>query len=343
MDLNELMALAAWIDRHLGAKRVHKLYNALLGPLNENAQGVQPRKPFEQELSNLLSALEAADESELTQDQTEFLDKLGLAELVGVRGATNLRTVLNETPLDVASTARKVSELSGKFGQGMEKVGLIKNALSSLVEKPEVEEPTAILRIRFAGKAALGNIVDFKTWGQEWHDIGRGIALAVGIKPEEIRVIGARKGSIILELGLALAVVKLISAISMECLKVAGRTLEIMEQYQKVQALKLANEQLAQDIKKEAENEKKAGLERIQVEIEALVSSEHQLDGEQKTALSASVRKLVSFLEKGGELDVHIPEAITSEGNAQEAEKLRETVREIRRLEAQQKRLEHLE
>lgn len=299
MDVEELLALTAWVDKFLVARRTHRQYNVLAAVLNENAQGVQPRKPMDQELAALFSNLEGVEVNQLTLDQLEFLGRLGLADHVAGTGIENVKRILADNPIDISTTARRINEIAARVGKGIELSNGIKAALANLVELQKPTESTAVLRVRFAGASAVKNIVDLKQWSKEWHDIGRGIALAVGQAPETITVVGARKGSIIIELGVLYGIAKIVSAIMMECLKVAGRTLEIQEQYEKIRALRLANAKLAEDLRAEIERERKAGLERIEQDIEKLIIRDKPLSQEERTALGASTKKLVAFGDSG--------------------------------------------
>jgi hypothetical protein len=46
----------------------------------------------------------------------------------------------------------------------------------------------------------MSNVADFRKWGTFWFEIGRGVAMAHNAAPEEIKIVGATKGSIIIEL-----------------------------------------------------------------------------------------------------------------------------------------------
>jgi hypothetical protein len=228
--------------------------------------------------------------------------------------------------------------------EGIEKSTAIKNSLGTLVETP-TSGTDVLVRVAFTGGAAMKNIVDFKKWGAEWHDIGRGIAMANGISPEEIRVVGAKNGSIVIELAVGLAIAKIVSAIILESLKVAERVLEIQAKAEQVRSMKLSNDKIALDLEKEAEAFKADEVNRITEQVTEQLGLKPKQEGDKVVALTGSIKKMVNFIESGGEVDCVVPDE-KSPGDGEENQELKKDVAqlraalaEIRALESRVKRL----
>lgn len=80
----------------------------------------------------------------------------------------------------------------------------------------------------------MSNLSDFKSWGSTWYDIGRGVAMGHGTPPEDIKVVGATRGSIIIELGVAYAIAATTSRIILEALKLAEKSLALRKTVEEI-------------------------------------------------------------------------------------------------------------
>ena len=185
----------------------------------------------------------------------------------------------------------------------------------------------------------MSNVADFKNWGNIWFDIGRGVAMAHNASPEDVKIVGATKGSIIIELAVIASIAATTSGIILAALKVAEKVLDILKKAEEIRNLKLQNSKLANDLKHEAENEKQAGIEAISAEIIKQLKLKKNGEGDKVAALEKAVKNLVNFIESGGEVDFIIPEEDTesseSETNKPRYKDLRVTFQEIRYLETQ--------
>ena len=201
----------------------------------------------------------------------------------------------------------------------------------------------------FTDDAKLENVVDFKKWGAEWHDIGRGIAMAHGLSPQDIRVVGATNGSIVIELAVVYGVAKTVSAILLEGLKVADRVLDIRMKTEQLREMKLSNEKIVRELEAEGEKEKGEAIAKIVEATCKQLGLNKNGDGDKVSALEKAIQKLVGFIEKGGELDAVVPEgADPGDGATEEAKQqfsqikqLRGAFQEVRVLESKIKQLEN--
>ena len=349
MNVEELFALNAWIDREIGEKRVVKRYQALHNILNQNAQPNQAKQPFEQQKSELINILRDIDLPRLTIDQLNFLENLGIAQHVGEHGISEIEDILVRNPIDVATAASRIAEIVKRLSQGVEKSNQIKAGLSGCVELTPTEVGEILVRVSFSGNASMTNIVDFKKWGADWHDIGRGIAMVHGVAPEDIRIVGAKKGSIVIELVVVYVVAMTVSTIILQALKVAERVLDIKKKAEEIRGMRLSNDKIEHELDQEAETEKAKGIERITAEVVKKLGKKAGQEGDQIKALETSVKKLIGFVEKGGEVDCVVPEEKKPEGEetaddkerARQLNELRASFASIRVLEAKLKQIEY--
>lgn len=337
MNVSELLDLAHWISEEIEGAQIIQKYQALQTILQLNSQPNQ-QQPFESLKIDLVETLKKVPIGRLTLAQIAFLHQLGIDEFVGEDGVNIIEDILYKNVIDVATSAQKIQEIIQKMSEGVNKFKQIKSGLTGCVTEEEYEVDNEILmRISFTGHAVMANVKDFKTWGNIWYDIGRGVAMAHDAAPEDIKIVGATKGSIILELAVAVSIATTTSGIILAALKVAEKIMDIRMKAEELRGLKLKNDQLAKDLEKEADNEKKLGIEEITARISEKLAFK-DAEGDKVKALDTAVKNLVNFIEKGGVVDFIIPEdELETEGpeedDVQKKQELRVAFQQIRQLE----------
>lgn len=167
--------------------------------------------------------------------------------------------------------------------------------------------------------------------------------------PEEIRIIGAKNGSVVLELAVSLSIAWTISSIILMALRVAERVILVQDRAEEVRGLRLTNDKIVKELKQEAKKEREKGIDDITTSIAKQLKIKSSGEGDKTSALDKAVKELVNFLTKGGEIDCMIPEEEdetedgTDEGNAGRTKKMRElrtTFETIRQLESKVRLLE---
>jgi len=346
MNVSELFNLTNWISEKIEAAQVLQKYQALHEIMQKHSQSNQPRQPFESQKDELIKTLINIPLNKLTKEQLVFLEQLGIANAIGEDGVSTIEDLLYKNVIDTATSAQKIQEIIQKMqeiiqkiNQGISKSNQIKTGLTGCVFEEEYEvENEILMRVSFTGHALMSNVKDFKTWGNIWFEIGRGIAMAHNSSPEDIKIVGATKGSIIIELAVIASIATTTSGIILAALKVAEKVLDIRKKAEELRGMKLKNDQLAKDLEKEAENEKKDGIKNITHEITLQLNIKKNGEGDKVKALDTSVKNLVNFIEKGGVVDFIVPDE--NEGEEDNNSELRVAFQEIRQLE---KKLELLE
>lgn len=343
MNVPELYALGSWIERELGGGRIAGTYTSLLQILQRNAQPNQGKQGFEQQREDLLTFLRHIELTHLSVEQIEFLNRLGITEHLGAHGVEEIEDILYRNQLDPANAATRIQQIAQQVNQGVDKAVQIKNALTGLVPDLKMPKDEALVRVSFKRDAAMNNVEDFKKWGADWHDIGRGISLIHNGSPQDVRVVGATTGSLIIELAAKYEIAMTVSGILIAGCEVVERMLDILAKVESLKGMKLKNKKLIQELEKEAEDQRIQGIEDIVTAV--LRDSEKQnVDGEKREALSRAIKKLLGFVQKGGEIDCVLPEQPAQAEGADETraaaiEKLRERFREARLTESKVRQL----
>jgi hypothetical protein len=345
MNISELSNLTYWVSNQIVVVQIPQKYHALHKILQQLSQPNQPKPAFENQKNDLIETLGKVPLSKLTKDQLLFLRQLGIAQAVGDEGIAVIEDVLYRNVIDVATSAQKLQQIHQKLAAGIQKSDQIKSGLDGCVFEEEYEADNEVLiRVSFTGKAAMSNVADFKRWGNTWHEIGRGIAMAHNATPEDVKIVGATKGSIIIEMAVIATIATTASGIILSALKVAEKVLDIRQKAEEIRNLKLTNKKLASDIEKEAEKEKIAGIEEITTDLIKKLKLKKDEEGDKTNALDKAVKHLVDFIESGGEVDFVVPEEVTDGEGTDKATpeygKLRVTFQEIRQIEMKMKLLE---
>ena len=119
------------------------------------------------------------------------------------------------------TSAQKLQIIYQMLSEGVAKSNQIKVGLTGcVIDEPYELGNEILMRVSFTGHAMMSNVTDFKAWGAIWYDRGRGIAMAHDATPEDIKIVGATKGSIIIELAVIATIATTTSGIILAALKV---------------------------------------------------------------------------------------------------------------------------
>lgn len=334
MNVSELYKVTKWISQEIESTQIPQLYSSLQQVLLQNSQQAS-KQPIESQKDSLIRALSIVNLSILTKDQLSFLSGLGIADAIGEVGINNIEDILYKNVIDIPTAAQKIQEIFAKVSEGLAKSNQIKTGLSNLGIAEEYElENEVLMRVTFTGQAKMGNVKDFKTWGNIWFDIGRGLAMAHDATPEDIKIVGATKGSIVIELAILAVIAKTASEIILEALKVAEKVLDIRKKAEEIRGMKLGNDKIANQLDEAAEDEKTKGITQITNNISLQLKIEGKGEGDKVKALDLAIKNLVNFISQGGEVDFVLPETVTNEDDESQINKdLRVAFQEIRKLE----------
>ena len=337
MNVSELYDLGNWAEQQIIKNGLIERYQNLYVILNQNAQPNQQQSPFESQKNDLIQSIKNVELLSLTKEQKSFLLKVKVLPAIGEAGVQQLEDILFRNAIDVATAAQNIHSIFIGLSEGIRTIKTITEELQKYIEKNKhTDEKETIIRISFFGRASISNVKEFKDWGTKWHDIGRGFSMAHNSTPEDVRITGAAKGSVILELVSTYAIVKTLSAVILEILKVFEKVQDIRKKAAEIKNMNLQNVQIAKDLEESAEQEKESCISKIIEEQKSILQLENKegKDGERITALEKAVKTLVGFIDLGGEIDFMVPEEENSENTSEKAfAKIREQAQEIRALE----------
>ena len=309
MQITELLQLIKWFDENIVDENLSAEYLAFYNKVNLNVRQGQTKQPFEKEKETLFKTLNSINFQNLSLEQIKFLEKLKISDLIGKKGSEKIDQVLFES--DIASATQKIKGFYDRITKSITNIGNLKSALLGNFEIDETDElpdNSVLMRVYFQNDVAISNLTNFKKLSTMWYDIGRGIAMAQDKSPEDFHIIGAKKGSIIIEMAVAVGIATSVSKILLEAFKVADRYLDILKKVQELKGLKLGNKKIEKELKEEAQKEKDNGIKSILDSAIIDLKLDVNQQGDKVNAIEKSIKKLVDFTENGGLVDFVQPE-----------------------------------
>jgi len=341
MYIQELYQLTLWTQEEITDKQLLQKYQQLTQKLTENSQPNRQKQPFEVQKDALIETLKSIKLNILNEEQKSFLSKLNALDTLGQNAIDEVENILYKNSLDIATATKQITDMHTKLNQAVIKLNSLYTGLEGNVEVEESITDKAIMRIHFDHEASISNVTDFKKWSAIWYDISRGITMLHDGTPEDIQVIGANKGSIIIELAAVYAITKTISEIILKVLQVVEKIYDIRKKAEEVRAMNLSNKKIASELEKEATDIKKKEIEEI---VQSLISQNKIDSGEIESTLNKSITKLLDFIDKGGEVDFTVPENEENEEDeevVQIKESLEIKFQEIRQIENKLRLIQH--
>ncbi len=348
MNIVELYTLAKWVVRELIESELLDKYSNLQAILQHNAN--QANVAFEEPKNDLIETIKKVDLTTLTKDQVSFLDQIGILQAIGRKSEEQIEDILFRHRLDIITVVEKFQIIIDNLNNGIGKMNFLREGLEGCIQD-DIEEygDDIIIRVSFLDDASISDVAKFKDWGAKWHSIGRGIAIAHNKAPEDIKIVGASKGSVILDFVTNPEIAITLGSIIWSALVVSEKVLDIKKKASAIKHINLKNDALKQaltHLKKAAAIEKKSGIKDILDTHVKKLNLKKDGAGDKVTTLEQSITDLVNFIEKGGEIDFVIPEQDdpdSDEGSPPEDKfaEIRESAKEIRILDNKLKLIEH--
>ncbi len=341
MNVVELYTLAKWVNRDVVETELSAKYSKLHAILQQKASS--PTVAFEEPKNDLIEAVNNVDLTTLTKDQVAFLDQIGILQAIGKQSEQQIENILFRHGLDLTTAVAKFLLIVNDLNGGIAKLNSIFESLEGCIQD-DIDEygDNVLIRVRFQDNASMSNVKDFKNWGKKWHLIGRGIAMIHDATPEDIKIIGAAKGSVVLELLTDYKIGLTVASIILGSLEVTESALNIRKMSAELILINLQTEMVTKniaDLEKTAKAVKKSGITNIiNLQINEL-NLNTETDGDKINALEESVTILVDFIEKGGGIELMIPEHEEDPDSDEENptvdkfEKIREDITKIKNLE----------
>ena len=305
MNVDELYRLGTWYADQF--PELDRLYQALLDPLNHNAQ--QPNKrPVEEQLNNLSGYLADQRFDELSIEQLKMLGSLGVDAFIGPEGAAYVEAAVRTSNYDPATAVQKLNQAIQSINSTRSKLAAYVDSVNNLEFGPDdvlAEEGLITIRIGFQNDVAIKNVTEWRDSAKEWYYIIRGLAMACEENPEDVKIIGASTGSIILIMAGTAAFTALLAQISKHITTAAKGIIEVRMMGEKLRQMTILNDALEAELKGIEKGRTDSAVKTIETLLEGKVVGKA---GDVSIALKDSIKKLLTFSEKGGTVDFVAPD-----------------------------------
>lgn len=302
MNVQEIFGLADWYAQH--GVPASKLYDALHKTLQHNATQNQ-KQPVKAPLDALVARLRDMPLMQLNMQQMQHLDYMDIGALIGIRGAEFVQKVVTEASYDPATSASEIQRASEK----VKNTGETLQSLTGELMKANFEEHSlqdqdgeeSLARIHFRQEASISNVADMKKWASDWNDIVRGVGHLTGARPDDLRVVGASNGSIIISVSGAIG---LISALAIMSKKVSGIVLDalkVMNSMEDLRHKRYLNSTVEKALLDEIKKKESDMAEELLQELKAKAVG--KFADENEAHLKLAVKKFIAFSKSGGEVD----------------------------------------
>ena len=344
MEVIELFNLTEWVKKEVESEK----YGNLLDNYHQfmvGLKGATAGQPFAGQRKHLKDALGAINFATLTRDQKDFLEKINLLETLGQPAIDKIENILTHNRMDIATARNTINEMIKNFEVGLKKLEAIHEGLRDYIpdDYDETHDEEGVLtRISFLENASINNIVDFKKSANNWHIIGIGLAEISNLRPEDIKIIGASRGSIIFDLLLSLPVAIILGELISSLLKNTKTLYEIKEVQQRITGLKLDDER-KKILLEQFHDSKESEENKIVEETVEQATKSRKTSPDKKAKLEKAIQLLFKFLDDGGNIDFVLLRKEEGEG-AEDDELLNfnNNVRETRSLMEDIKRIKYM-
>ena len=305
MDIHELYRLARWYTDQF--PRLNSLYRELIAPINHNANNPN-KQPVEEQLNALTLFLAEQEFDQLSIEQLKVLSSLGVDVYMGRSGIDYVNSTIKTSDYDPATAALRLNAAIDAINSTNDMLSVYTQAVDQLGlegQDAEAEDGLITIRVGFQNDVAIRNVTDWKDTSKDWYDIARGLSMACAENPEDVRVIGAATGSIILIMAGTVLFTTLLARISKNITAVSrdiiGVRIEVENLRQKGLLTKVMEAEFAKMEKQKADD----AVSSIEKLLDGKIVNK---DGDVQNALTSSIKKLLIFSEKGGTVDFVSPE-----------------------------------
>ena len=232
MLFNEMISLNQWLlDKESNYQPIAKLQklsqilNANVQPRNQNNR--QPLQSFTEEKNIAIEAIGKLRLTELSKDQIQCLSIHKADQYMGKVAAEYLKKIFTEESHDLAFLAKNVSDALAALNQAKAKIAEVTQFMkpySNSLNEAEYLGDKARLSIILKDGVQVDTLKDLEVRSKEWSTIIHGIGTALDVAPNEFKVLGARNGSLIIDLYMCAAAIVPIGFI-------LNRTLAIIERF----------------------------------------------------------------------------------------------------------------
>lgn len=338
MLLNEMINLDQWLTRKENDYQPIAKLAALLAILNSNIQArapnnrnqPQPIRAFSKEKTEAIDALRTYDLAELSGDQITCISIHGADQYMGNTAAENLIEVFRNEVHDLAYLSKEVTAIHKAINTAKTKiaaVALLAAPYSEAISEAQYFKDKARFSIIFKDGVKVENLNDLESRAKEWSKIMHGIGLALDIPPNEFKVLGARNGSLVIDLFMYAPAIIPIGFILDRTFTIIEKFALSMKKLKGIYELDLDDpgfQEIEKQVKETSDRyfnlQKVVTAKKLADEILDDAKCPNEKRAEAQTFLETSIKRILNHLRKGGDLDAFIPDANSQDPDSSDSD-----------------------
>ncbi|MFA0016467.1 hypothetical protein AB4391_24555 [Vibrio lentus] len=324
MLFSEMISLSKWLnDKESLFSPIQKLatlqsiLNGNIAARHPNTRQATPIRPFIEEKNLALDAIKALSLSELSNDQIACLSLHNAEQFMGTDAYNYLESIFKNEVHDLAHLASEVQKAHSALTKAKTAINAVAQSMTpyaKLIEEAQYLEDQARFSIIFKEGVQINNLKDLETKSKEWNTIIHSIGVSLGVPPNEFKVLGARNGSLVIDLYMCAAAIVPIGFILSRSLSIIESFAISMKRLKAIYELEIddpAIKEIDEDIKAISEkyfsHKQLVSAKKIASQIldEAKCSPENRPEAESN--LESAIKKILNHLRKGGDLDAFVP------------------------------------
>ncbi len=305
MNVDELYRLGTWYAEQFS--ELDRRYTALRDPINHNANQ-SDKRPLEIDLNNLIEFLSNQRFEELSLEQLKVLNIIGVDSYLGESGADYVTSSVKTSDYDPATAYQRLNQAIDVISSARDRLSSYVQSVKNLKlaeEGAKAIDGMVTIRVGFQNDVAINNVADWKNSAKDWYEIVRGLAMACDESPEDIKVTGASTGSVILILAGTAGFTALLALICRHLTTAAKDIIGVRMAMEDLRQKKILNKAMETEFKKLEQDKVTNTVSDIQQALSGRLKGDN---GEIDVALTASIKKLLTFSERGGTVDFVAPD-----------------------------------
>lgn len=305
MQVHELLYLAEYLRDFFADKQLVAAYQQLIDAATKAASGNNPQQVGPR-IERVREIHRDAIAVVLSPAQEKLLRDFGAFEVLGKKALAEFEAVLADNQAHPQGLAKALQPLKDKAEKFEQKTTTLIDPLRDMIAEEDEEKlgpDEGRLWLYFAEAAAVTTVEDLEAAAKTWKDVLHHFSRLPDADGASGRIIYIAKHSPLeLEVASALVVLGPLGYGIKFVLDRIEQVIRIKQQAEELRQLKVKGEVI--DMLKEDAEEKRSEIAAGGAEA---VVGKFGGDNETQNAIQVGLRKIIEFIEGGGELDIDIP------------------------------------
>lgn len=329
MQVRELVDVGRFFKDFIRDHQLPQKYQLLIDAVNQAAQNQNPEN-VPTHFDALLQIHEEAEKKVLSPAQSKLIDEYGATELLGRPAAARLERIFSEHRAHPQGMVSALQELLSETNRLAKRASQLIDVLDPMLVDLAPDESTeeeGRLWLYFADAASVNTIEDLEKAAGTWKQVLHHFSRMPGADGVAGRILQIHKYSPLeLELAANIAVLVPLAFGIQWVLSRIEHVIRILQEAEKLKQMKIKTK-IVKDLQKEAQDHRN----KITSEAADEVQKKFKASPEARNAVEQGLKKVVAFIEGGGQLDIDVGSEEPSTDEAAEGEEASDRI-ELRAL-----------